>query len=81
VVDALNMRNGPKITVIYNLPLNLPVWSSLYNLLSIKNKTYTIQLLYRPTNFRSTVVKPYLVDRKITEDTQPEDNGSKLPLP
>ena len=25
VVDALNMRNGFKITVIYNLPLNLPV--------------------------------------------------------
>ena len=25
VVDALNMCNGPKITVIYNLPLNSPV--------------------------------------------------------
>jgi len=25
VVDALNMRNGPKITAIYNLPLNSPV--------------------------------------------------------
>ena len=25
VVDALNMRNGPKITAIYNLLLNLPV--------------------------------------------------------
>jgi len=25
VVNALNMRNGPKITAIYNLPLNLPV--------------------------------------------------------
>jgi hypothetical protein len=25
VVDALNMRNGPKTTIIYNLPLNSPV--------------------------------------------------------
>jgi len=25
VADALNMRNGPKITAIYDLPLNLPV--------------------------------------------------------
>ena len=25
VVDALNMRNGPKITAIYNLPLNSPI--------------------------------------------------------
>src|SRR6266700_5366433 len=25
VADALNMRNGPKITAIYDLPFNLPV--------------------------------------------------------
>jgi hypothetical protein len=25
VVDALNIRNRPKITIIYNLPLNPPV--------------------------------------------------------
>ena len=75
------MRNKLKITVIYNLLLNSPVlvwreepigqfsyWSSLYNLFSIKNKTYIIQLLYRPTNFYSMVVKPYLVDPEITED-------------
>jgi len=55
VVDAFNMRNGPKTTAIYNLPLNLPIlvwregpigqpgyWSSPHNLLSIENKTYTI---------------------------------------
>jgi len=88
------MRNGPKTTAIYNLPLNLPVlvwregpigqpgyWSGLYNLLSIKNETCTIQLPYRPTNFRSIVVKPYLVDPEIIEDTQLEDNESELPLP
>ena len=94
VADALSMRNRPKITVIHNLPLNLPVlvwregltgqfsyWSSPYNLLSIENETYTIQLPYRPTNFCSMVVKPYLVNPKITKDIQPEDNKSKLPLP
>ena len=88
------MRNRPKTTVIYNLPLNLPVlvwregptgqfgyWSSLYNLLSIKNETCTIQLPYRPTNFCSMVVKPYLIDPEIIEDTQLEDNKSELLLP
>jgi hypothetical protein len=25
VADTVNIRNGPKITAIYNLPLNLPV--------------------------------------------------------
>ena len=55
VADTLNIYNGPKTTVIYNLPLNSPilVWregptgqfsyqSSPYNLLSIKNKTCII---------------------------------------
>jgi hypothetical protein len=87
------MHNRPKTTIIYNLLLNSPVlvwregpisqpgyWFSPYNLFSIKNKTCTIQLPYRPTNFCSTVVKPYLVDPKITKDMQLEDNKSKLPL-
>src|SRR6266567_4943874 len=94
VVDALNIHNGPKITAIYNLPLNSPVlvwregltgqpgyWSGPYNLLSIKNKNCIIQLPHRPTNFRSTVVKPYLVDLEIIEDIQLEDDKSELPLP
>ena len=92
MAGAFNMRNGPKTTVIYNLPLNLSVlvwreepigqfsyWFGLYNLLSIKNKTCTIQLLYRPTNFCSTIVKLYLVDPKIIEDIQLGDNKNKLP--
>ena len=88
------MRNGPKTTAIHNLPLNSPVlvwregptgqpgyWSGPYNLLSIENETCTIQLPHGPTNFRSTVVKPYLVDPEITEDTQPEDDESEPPPP
>jgi hypothetical protein len=88
------MCNRPKTTAIYNLPLNSPIlvwregpigqpsyWSSPYNLLSIKNETYTIQLPHRFTNFCSMVMKPYLVDPEITEDTQPEDNKSELPQP
>ena len=94
VADTLNMCNSPKTTAIYDLPLNSPIliwregptgqpgyWSGLYNLLSIENETCTIQLPHRPTNFHSTVVKPYLVNLKITEDTQSEDNKGKPPLP
>ena len=94
VADALNMRNGPKTTAIHDLLLNSPVlvqregptgqpghWSGPFNLLSIENETCTVQLPYRPTNFCSTVVKPYLIDPETTEDTQPEDNKSELPLP
>ena len=92
MVNALNIYNRPKTTAIYNLPFNLPIliyrerptgqlsyWSSPYKLPSIKNKTYIIQLPYRPTNFCSTVVKLYLIDPKIIEDTQLEDGKSKLP--
>ena len=81
MADALNMRNGPKTTVIYDLLFNSPVlvwregpigqpgyWSGLYNLFSIKNEKYTIQLPYGPTNFCSIVVKPYLVDPKIIKN-------------
>ena len=81
MVDTLNIYNGPKTTVIYDLLLNFPVlvwrerptgqpsyWSSLYNLLNIKNETYIIQLPYKPTNFYSMVIKLYLVDPKIIED-------------
>ena len=88
------MCNGPKITAIYNLPLNLfrLVWRegpigqpsyqfSPFNLLNIENKTCTLQLLYRFTNFCNTVIKLYLVDPKIIEDTQLENNKTKLPLP
>jgi hypothetical protein len=55
VVDALNIHNRPKTTAIHDLPLNSPIlvwregpigqpsyWFSPYNLLSIKNETYTI---------------------------------------
>ena len=79
VADALNMRNGPKTTAIYNLPLNSLIliqrerptgqpgyWSGLYNLLSIENETCTVQLPYKPTNFHNIVIKPYLIDPKIT---------------
>ena len=71
------MRNGPNITAIYNLPLNslilvqresntgqLKYQVGLYNLLNIKGEIYTINLFSGPTKFRSTVIKPYLIDPK-----------------
>jgi len=82
------------MTAIYNLPLNSLVliwrkgpisqfgyWSGPYSLLSIENKTYIVQFPHRPTNFCSMVVKPYLIDPKIIEDMQPEDDKSELLLP
>jgi len=87
------MCNRPKTTAIHDLPFNSPIlvwregptgqpgyWSGLYNLFSIENKTCIIQLPYRPTNFRSTVIKPYLVDPEII-DIQLEDNEGKSSLP
>ena len=64
VADALNMRNGPKMDVVYDLPLNLLVlvwregnigqvghWDGLYKLLMAKGETYTVKLLSGPTPF------------------------------
>src|SRR6266702_6412260 len=94
VADAFNMRNGPKTTAIHDLLLNLPIlvwrkgptgqpsyWSGLFNLLSIENKNYTVQFPHRPTNFHSIIIKPYLVNPKIIEDTQQENNKGKSSLP
>ena len=92
VADALNMRNGPKTTAIHDLPLNSPVlvwregaigqpgyWSGPYNMLSVDNETCVVQLPRGPTSFRSTVVKPYLIDPETTDtDT---DTRYELPQP
>ena len=74
-MDTLSTYNSPNITIIHNLPLNSPVLVqresntgqarfqlSLYPLLNINSETYTIKLPHGPTNFRSTIVKPYFTD-------------------
>ena len=65
--NALHYRNGPNITLVYNLPLNSKVLiqhksgnqTGPYCLLAVEDKTYCVQLFSGLINFRSTSVKPY----------------------
>ncbi|KAI0995524.1 hypothetical protein K3495_g12656 [Podosphaera aphanis] len=74
--NALNMRNGPSTTELHDLPLNAPVmvwcegntgqaghWDGPFSLISISDETFTLNLPSGPTQFRSTSVKPYLVEQ------------------
>ena len=55
----LVIRNGPNTIFILSLPILLEVrvwhkkdgWNGLYKLLAINSEIYTINMLYRPTNF------------------------------
>ena len=70
VNDALGMRNGPNTSTTLNLPLQSEVrvwrekggWSGPHKLIAIDGQTCTIQMPYGPTQFRSTIVKPYYKD-------------------
>lgn len=81
VTNALNTKNGSLVDFVYNLLLNFDilVWqkgnigqtgkqTSLFKLLGIEDETYKIDLPSGPTEFRSTVVKPYLVNDENTEN-------------
>jgi hypothetical protein len=67
VNNALAIRNGPNTKPVLTLPLQSDVrvwrekdgWNRPHKLLATDGQTCTIQMPYRPTNFRSTVVKPY----------------------
>ena len=55
----LTIRNGPNTISMLSLPILLEVrvwrekdgWNKPYKLLVINSKIYTINILYRPTNF------------------------------
>jgi hypothetical protein len=76
VRDALAMRNGPNTYKIHELPLQSDVlvyreknrWSGPYKLIAINRETCTVQMPYGPTDFRSTVVKPYYEDESTNHD-------------
>jgi hypothetical protein len=67
VKEALAMRNCPNTNKLHGLPLQSDVlvyrekdgWSGPFKLITLSGETCTIQMPYGPTNFRSTVVKPY----------------------
>ena len=42
-------------------------WNGPYKLLAINGKIYTINIPYRPTNFRLTIVKPYYTKEEIPD--------------
>src|SRR5579871_5780926 len=83
VADALRQRNGPSTADIHDLPLLSPVlvwrkdtgqsghWTGPYTLLSMEGETCKVQLPHGPTDFRSTVVKPYLVEPPADSQTNP----------
>ena len=92
VADALQQRNGPSTTNLHDLPLCSPVlvwregnagqaghWTGPFTLLGIKGETCTVQLPHGPTNFRSTVIKPYQEPPTDTETDlaiDPHDNNT-----
>jgi hypothetical protein len=82
------MRNGPNTSTTLDLPLQSKIriwrekkgWRGLYKLIAIDGQTCIIQMPHRPTQFRSTVVKPYYKDNS-SEPLQdaPEDTPENAP--
>ena len=89
------MQNGLRTDAIYGLPPSSPVlvwkegnisqssyWDGPHMLLAINGETCTIKLLNRPTTFRSTVVKPYLLDlQDPVEPQEPVELAKLVPSP
>ena len=71
----LAIKNGPNIISTLSLPILLKVhiwrekdgWNRLYKLLVINGEIYIINILYKPTNFQLTVVKPYYIKEEIPD--------------
>jgi hypothetical protein len=71
VTDALAIRNGPNIAITLELPIQSDIrvwreaggWNRPFKLLVTESETYLIIILYGPTKFRSTVIKPYYTDQ------------------
>ncbi len=78
VADALNTRNGLIVTPIHDLPLNSDVlvwregkkWIGPFKLLGMDGEICKVELSSGSTDFRSTVVKPFLIESPI-DDVQP----------
>lgn len=75
VRDALSNRNGPDVSEIYQTPIGSPVlvyrpekdkWEGPYSLLELRGEDAIVLLPHPsgPTKFRTTVVKPYIVDNR-----------------
>jgi hypothetical protein len=88
VNNALNQRNGPSTETIHNLPLHSDVlvwregnnssgkWTGPFKLVSLTNETCKVQLPSGPTDFRTTVVKPYFVDLEVQNEPEPNEESA-----
>ena len=80
VKDALAMRNGPKTKTTLTLPIQSDVrvwrekdgWTGPFKLIASDGETCTIDMPYGPTDFRSTVVKPYYTLSEPFQDNEGE---------
>ena len=80
VKDALAMRNGPDTRITLDLPLQSAVrvwrekegWTGPYKLIATSGETCTVDMPYGPTNFRSTIVKPYFTEAPTDQETPEE---------
>lgn len=83
MAGALNVRNDLQVDSVHNLSINSNAqvfckgnagctgkWTGPFQLLDIVNETCKISLPSGPTNFRSIMVKPYLIK---PEDDNPND--------
>ncbi len=69
VADALNIRNDLTVTSIHDLSLNLNVliwrenkkWTKSFKLLDMNDEICKIELSSESIDFRSTVIKLYLI--------------------
>ena len=79
------MRNGPNTTSTLSLPILSEVrvwrekdgWNGPYKLLAINGEKCTIDMPHGPTNFRSTVVKPYYAKEEIPDVPEQEDQVNR----
>jgi hypothetical protein len=82
VNDALRERNGPRTGAVHSLAIGSNVlvwrmhekkWTGPFKLIATEGETCTVALPSGPTQFRSTVVKPFSDD----QDDQPKESHSQ----
>ena len=89
VNKALYYYNRPNTTLIHNLLLNSKVFiwckssnqTRPYRLLAIESETCFIQLLNRPTSFKSTSIKPYFQSKTSKTTSNIDLNKLEASLP
>jgi hypothetical protein len=92
VNNTLNWRNSLSVEAIHNLPLNSEVlvwregntgqsgkWTGPFKLIGLECETCKVQLPIGLTDFRTTVVKPYLQPKTEPESQSEPEDGKEPP--